>query len=61
VIASPLGTAKNYYYGMLVKVAGKTGTAETGNAKPDAWFVSYAPFDAPEIVVVVIVTSKAAV
>jgi len=55
VIASPLGTAKNYYYGMLVKVAGKTGTAETGNAKPDAWFAAYAPFDAPEIVVVVIV------
>ena len=55
VVASAVGTVRNYYYGMPVKVAGKTGTAETGTAKPDAWFAAYAPSDAPEIVVVVMV------
>jgi penicillin-binding protein 2 len=55
VVAGAVGTARNYYYGMPVKVAGKTGTAETGTVKPDAWFVAYAPSDAPEIVVVAMV------
>ena len=35
-------------------VAGKTGTAETGNDADDSWFVGYAPADDPEVVVAVI-------
>jgi penicillin-binding protein A len=39
-----------------VRVAGKTGTAQTGNDKPAvAWFVSFAPADAPKVAVAVVV------
>jgi len=55
VVAGALGTARYAFLGMPVKVAGKTGTAETGTAKPDAWFAAYAPSDNPEIVVVVVI------
>jgi peptidoglycan glycosyltransferase len=38
------------------RVAGKTGTAETGLGTPDhSWFVGYAPADDPQIVVAVVV------
>jgi penicillin-binding protein 2 len=44
----------------LVTIAAKTGTAEFGNQLPDgtyatshAWFTAYAPFEDPEIAVVV--------
>ena len=38
------------------KVAGKTGTAEPGDGGLDhSWFVGYAPFDNPEIVVAVVI------
>ena len=37
------------------KVAGKTSTAErAGHKQPDAWFIGFAPVDAPEIVVLVL-------
>ena len=39
-----------------MQVAGKTGTAQHGEGEaPHAWFVSFAPADAPQIVVAVIV------
>jgi penicillin-binding protein 2 len=38
-----------------IKIAGKTGTAQNNQGKPHAWFVSYAPFNNPEIAVAVIV------
>jgi peptidoglycan glycosyltransferase len=39
-----------------VKVAGKTGTAENAEGKPPhAWFVSFAPADAPKVAVAVVV------
>lgn len=39
-----------------VPVAGKTGTAQFGNEnKTHAWFVSYAPYENPELVLVVLV------
>ncbi|WP_062070580.1 peptidoglycan D,D-transpeptidase FtsI family protein [Demequina sediminicola] len=39
-----------------VEVAGKTGTAETGqDTSPHAWFVSFAPADDPAIAIAVIV------
>ena len=38
------------------KVAGKTGTAEPGDGGEDhSWFVGYAPYDAPSIVVSVVI------
>ena len=37
-------------------IAGKTGTAETGNGKPShAWFVAFAPADKPKVAIAVIV------
>ena len=38
-----------------VRVAGKTGTAETELGAPHAWFVGFAPVDDPQIVVAVLV------
>ena len=39
-----------------VNVAGKTGTAQTGNDRPNvAWFVSYAPAQAPKVAVAVVI------
>lgn len=41
-----------------VAVAGKTGTAETDptrNKKPNAWFTSFAPYDNPRIVTVILI------
>lgn len=41
---------------LKVPIAGKTGTAQFGNeGKTHAWFASFAPFDNPELVVVVVV------
>ncbi len=37
------------------EVACKTGTAETENGEPHAWFVAFAPSDEPEIVATVLV------
>ncbi|GAB5466204.1 MAG: penicillin-binding protein 2 [Candidatus Kapaibacteriales bacterium] len=38
-----------------VFVAGKTSTAQNPHGKPHAWFVSFAPYDNPEIAMAVIV------
>ena len=43
-----------------VRVAGKTGTAEVPGAAPHAWFVGFAPVDAPRIAVAVVVESGGA-
>ncbi len=52
-----IGTAVHRFMGMPVSVAGKTGTAEAGgpDEEPHSWFTAYAPADAPEIAVAVIV------
>ena len=45
------GTATHRFGGLLVPVAGKTGTAEAPPGLPHAWFVGYAPaepFTAPD-------------
>ena len=52
VTASPAGTAYEAFKGLELPVAGKTGTAESGQEEPHAWFAGYAPYDDPEIVVV---------
>lgn len=42
--------AKSYYEGMRIRVAGKTGTAQESKSRPNhALFVSYAPYESPEI------------
>ncbi len=38
-----------------VRVAGKTGTAETGIGPPHLWFIGFAPVDRPTIAVAVLV------
>ena len=49
------GTAREAFAGVTFTVAGKTGTSETGQEKPHAWFAGYAPAEAPQVVVAVIV------
>jgi penicillin-binding protein 2 len=49
------GTAYLPFRGMSMPVAGKTGTAESGQQQPHAWFAGYAPAEDPEIAVAVIV------
>lgn len=44
-----------------VKVAAKTGTAETdpeGKRKPHAWFTAFAPYEDPQIVMVVLIENS---
>lgn len=43
-----------------VTVAGKTGSAETTHGPPHAWFVGFAPAEAPRVVVAVIVENAGA-
>ncbi|MCK4892114.1 MAG: penicillin-binding protein 2 [Candidatus Pacebacteria bacterium] len=43
-------------YDLQIEVAGKTGTAQYyGNQKTHAWYIAYAPYDNPEIVMAIIV------
>lgn len=50
------GTAYSYFKDFNIEVGGKTGSAQTGiENKTNAWFVGFAPFDNPEIAVVVLV------
>jgi penicillin-binding protein 2 len=54
---NPSGTSFPVFNGFPIKVAGKTGTAETcGVSCPDhSWYASWAPYDHPKLVVVVMV------
>ncbi len=48
------GTAYSYFKDFNIEIGGKTGSAQTGiEGKTNAWFVGFAPFDNPEIAVVV--------
>lgn len=49
------GTVYGTFSDFPIEVAGKTGTATSGNGSDNAWFVGFAPYDDPEIAVVVIV------
>lgn len=43
--SQPNGTAYNRFKGFPIHLAGKTGTAESGNGQaPHSWFTCYAPF-----------------
>jgi len=48
------GTASNAFRGASVRMAGKSGTAEAPPGETHAWFVGYAPADAPQIAVAVV-------
>lgn len=54
-VALPGGTAAYVFDGFPISIAGKTGTAENSHGDDHGWFVAYAPFDKPTIVVAVIV------
>ena len=54
------GTAYNVFKNFNIEVAGKTGSAEAGKDangkdKVNAWFVCFAPYDKPEVAVVVMI------
>ena len=50
------GTAYSTFKNFNIEVGGKTGSAQTGiEGKTNAWFVGFAPFDDPEIAIVVFV------
>ena len=59
VTSDESGTAYSVFKNFPIEVGGKTGSAETqsgaGNGKTNAWFAGFAPFDDPEIAVVVFV------
>ena len=49
------GTARSVFRNFPISVGGKTGSAEAPNNKVNAWFAAFAPFDEPEIAVIVMV------
>lgn len=53
------GTAYSVFKDFPIQVGGKTGSAEAGNDKTNAWFVGFAPYENPEIAVVVLVENGA--
>ena len=48
------GTASSVFRGFDIEVGGKTGSAEAG-PNVNAWFAGFAPYNNPEIAVVVMV------
>jgi len=49
------GTAQSLY-DLPIKVAGKTGTAQApGGKNPHSWFTAFAPYDNPQIVLVILI------
>ena len=56
VTSEPGVTAYSTFSDFDIDIAGKTGSAQTGNeGEADGWFVGFAPYDEPEIAVVVMV------
>jgi cell division protein FtsI/penicillin-binding protein 2 len=59
MVTGPDGTARNNIRGLQFDVAGKTGTAESGNGLPHGWFAGFTDNEAntglPDIAIVVIV------
>jgi penicillin-binding protein 2 len=51
VVTFRIGTAYRAFAGFGIPAAGKSGTAETGTPRPDAWFPAFAPAPNPEIAV----------
>lgn len=56
VTSEPGGTAYGYFTDLDIDIAGKTGSAETSvKGQAHAWFAGFAPYENPEIAVVVVV------
>ena len=53
-VAEESGTAGSLFAGFPVQVAGKTGTAENSSGREHGWFVAFAPYDHPRIVIAVL-------
>lgn len=53
-VAEESGTAGSLFTGFPVQVAGKTGTAENFSGRDHGWFVAFAPYDHPRIVIAVL-------
>ena len=50
------GTAYSTFADFNIELGGKTGSAQTDvNGKVNGWFVGFAPYDEPEVAVVVLV------
>ena len=54
-VAQDGGTAYNIFKNFEIEIGGKTGSAEAPGNKVNAWFTGFAPYDNPEICVVVMV------
>ena len=54
VVHGNKGTATNLRWSDY-EISGKTGTAQNPHGEDHAWFVSFAPYDNPQIAVAVIV------
>jgi len=54
-VAQDGGTAYNIFKDFKIEIGGKTGSAEAPGNKVNAWFTGFAPYDNPEICVVVMV------
>jgi len=52
---SPGGTSASLFANFPVAVAGKTGTAEAPGGHPHAWFIAFAPAEAPRYAISVII------
>ncbi|PKM51396.1 MAG: hypothetical protein CVV02_07265 [Firmicutes bacterium HGW-Firmicutes-7] len=56
VTSGSRGTLRNAFAGFPIQVAAKTGTAEESDKRPShTWFSGFAPYDNPQIAVVVMV------
>lgn len=53
-VAEESGTAGSLFADFPIQVAGKTGTAENFGGVDHAWFVAYAPYEHPRIVIAVL-------
>jgi len=56
VVSDPQGTAHGTVDLDSIQIAGKTGTAQTGNDRPEhAWFAGYLPAQKPTVAMVVVI------
>ena len=53
--SAPNGTAAAAFQGVAQPVAGKTGTAESGQEQPHAWFTAFSPVDGARLALTVMV------
>jgi penicillin-binding protein 2 len=54
VVSGAGGTARGAFQEINYTVAGKTGTSESGQEEPHAWFAGYAPAEEPQVAIAVI-------